>query len=135
MEELKIKVDSKHAGKRLDKFLVEVLEKRFSRSFIKKLIDGKNISVDGSYTNAHYKVSPGEAIKVTIPEPKSLELKPEDIPLDLDVNICPKDTVIFRRDPVLERRVFSTMEDSTKLTKEEENRIISSFSSYCYPSE
>ncbi|MCP4727835.1 MAG: hypothetical protein GY863_22545, partial [bacterium] len=55
-----------------------------------------------------------------------INMKPEDTPLDLNVNTYPKDTVIFRRDPVLERRVFSTMEDSTKLTKEEENRIISS---------
>ncbi|MFC1493344.1 hypothetical protein ACFL6O_05230 [candidate division KSB1 bacterium] len=55
-----------------------------------------------------------------------INMKPEDTPLDLEVNTYPKDTVIFRRDPVLERRVFSTMEDSTKLTKEEENRIICS---------
>lgn len=83
MEELRFKVDGSHAGKRLDKFLVEVLEGRFSRSFIKKLIDGKNISVNEKHTSAHHKVSSGEAIKITVPDPKSLELKPENIPLDI----------------------------------------------------
>lgn len=83
MEELGFTVDEKLAGKRLDIFLVDALGKRFSRSFIKKLIDGKNISVNGKYQNAHHKVSQGESIQVIIPEPKSLELEAQDIALDI----------------------------------------------------
>ncbi|MFC1493319.1 hypothetical protein ACFL6O_05105, partial [candidate division KSB1 bacterium] len=58
-----------------------------------------------------------------------INMKPEDIPLDLSKNGMQdkqNKEVIFRRDPLLESEVFSTMTDSAKLTKEEENRIISS---------
>jgi len=83
MEELGFTVDEKRAGKRLDIFLVDALGKRLSRSFIKKLIDGRNISVDGKHRNAHHKVLRGESIQVIIPEPKSLELEAQDIELDI----------------------------------------------------
>ncbi|MGB2705371.1 MAG: RluA family pseudouridine synthase [Candidatus Omnitrophota bacterium] len=83
MEEIRIRVEAAHAGKRLDKFLVEVLEKKFSRTFIKKLIDGKHIAVNQAHTNAHHRVSEGELIAVTIPRPKATELLPENIPLEI----------------------------------------------------
>lgn len=83
MEELRLTVEGSHAGKRLDKFLVEALQKKFSRSFIKKLIDTKNVLVNEKHANAHYKVSAGESLVVSIPEPKALELLPENIPLDI----------------------------------------------------
>ncbi|NQU95388.1 MAG: RluA family pseudouridine synthase [Candidatus Omnitrophica bacterium] len=83
MEEHKLRVEMSNAGKRIDKFLVDAFEGKFSRSFIKKLIDAENVLVDGKHPNAHYKVSAEEIIKVTIPEPKALQLKPENIPLDI----------------------------------------------------
>ena len=83
MEKINLTVGDKHAGKRLDKFLVEALEKRFSRTFIKKLIDDKKILVDQKTQNPHYKVSQGELIEIEIPKPRALELKPEKIPLDI----------------------------------------------------
>jgi 23S rRNA pseudouridine1911/1915/1917 synthase len=83
MEELKFKVDSGDAGKRLDKFLADILKGKLSRSFIKKLIDGKNVCVNEEYTNAHHKILSGEVVKVTIPDPKPLEIKPENLPLDI----------------------------------------------------
>ena len=83
MREIKLKVDEKHSGKRLDKFLADELSAEFSRSFIKKLIDEKNILVNQEYRNAHYKVSEGEKIELKIPDPKPLNLEPENIPLDI----------------------------------------------------
>lgn len=83
MEKIKFTVDSGHAGSRLDKFLTGMLETRFSRTFIKKLIDGKTVFIDGKNKNAHYKVLKGETIEVTIPEAKPLELTPENIPLEI----------------------------------------------------
>jgi len=83
MEELDLKVDESRAGKRLDVFLVDALQKRLSRSFIKKLIDSKNVSVGGKHRNAHHKVSIGDEIHLTIPEPKSMELAAQDIALDI----------------------------------------------------
>jgi len=83
MEEIKISVRDKHAAKRLDRFLAEALGGRFSRTFFKKLIDTENVRVNGKCENAHYKVSEGELIEITIPEPRSMELSPENIPLDV----------------------------------------------------
>lgn len=83
MEELSFRVEKGQAGIRLDKFLVEVFRGRFSRTFIRKLIDSENVRVNETRANAHYKVSSGEGIKVTVPPPKTLELKPENIPIEI----------------------------------------------------
>ena len=83
MEEIKLSVKEKHAGKRLDRFLVEALGGRFSRTFLKKLIDADVVRVNGESENAHYKVSEGEGVEVQVPDPKPLELKPENIPLEI----------------------------------------------------
>ncbi|MBN1353578.1 MAG: RluA family pseudouridine synthase [Candidatus Omnitrophica bacterium] len=83
MEELNLEVDEKSTGERLDRYLVRALENRFSRSFIARLIDGKNVLVDGRQRKAHYRVMPGESITLSIPEPESIKLKPENIPLDI----------------------------------------------------
>lgn len=83
MEEIKISVKEKHAGKRLDRFLVEALGGRFSRTFLKKLIDTDAVRVNGENENAHYKVSEGEGVEVQVPDPKPLELKAENIPLEI----------------------------------------------------
>jgi len=83
MEEIKIEVATECAGERLDKFLVGCLAKKFSRTFIKKLIDEGNVTLNRSGTNAHHRVSGGELIEITIPEPKSMELSPENMPLEI----------------------------------------------------
>ena len=83
MEEIKIRVEADRAGERLDKFVVGALAKKFSRTFIKKLIDGAHVAVNQSRTNAHHRVSEGELIVITVPEPKSMELLPENIPLEV----------------------------------------------------
>ncbi|MFH1593752.1 MAG: RluA family pseudouridine synthase [Candidatus Omnitrophota bacterium] len=81
VEELKISVDESYTGLRIDKFLVAALNMRFSRTFIRKLIDDQNVLVNEKFINAHYKVSQGESVEIRIPDPKSLELKPENIPI------------------------------------------------------
>jgi len=83
VETLEFVVDEKHANMRLDKFLVGRAEGRFSRSFIKKLIDDKNVLVCGECRNAHFSVSDGEKIVLSIPDPIKMELVPEDIKLDI----------------------------------------------------
>jgi len=97
MEELNFKVDNRETPERLDKFLVGVLKGRFSRTFVKKLIDGGNVTMDGKDVNAHYKVTSGENVKVAIPAPKVLELKPENIPLDIVYE--DKDLVVINKKP------------------------------------
>ncbi len=54
-----------------------------------------------------------------------VNMKPLETALDIEPDGEFIEEVLFRRDPGLEIKVFNTMEDSTKLTKAEENRIIS----------
>ncbi len=67
---------------RLDKVCSELFPD-YSRSQIKQLLDGGNITVNGKNEKAKYKVKPGDVIRLEEPETKTLELRPEDIPLDI----------------------------------------------------
>jgi len=83
MEELKFTVDARRSGKRLDTFLADIVQRKLSRMFVKKLIEGGHVLVNRVHRSAHYRVSEGEAIEVTIPEVKPLKLLPENIPLEI----------------------------------------------------
>lgn len=67
---------------RLDKACSEIFSD-YSRSQIKQLIDGGNITVNGKTEKAKYKVKSGDVIRLEEPETKTLELRPENIPLDI----------------------------------------------------
>ena len=84
--------DSTDAGVRIDKYISEELE-GLSRSYIKKLIDKGNITInnkeDGQEITqkknikASYCITDGDRIRVMLPEPEKLEIVPEDIPLEI----------------------------------------------------
>lgn len=67
---------------RLDKVCSEIFSD-YSRSQIKQLLDGRNITVNGKTEKAKYKVKSGDLIRLEEPETKTLELRPENIPLDI----------------------------------------------------
>lgn len=67
---------------RLDKVLSE-LAPEISRSQIKNLIDDGYVTVNGEKVKPKYKVHSGDQIILDRPEPRSLELTPENIPLDI----------------------------------------------------
>ncbi|WP_288552195.1 RluA family pseudouridine synthase [uncultured Ligilactobacillus sp.] len=67
---------------RLDKACSEIFSD-YSRSQIKQLLDGGNITVNGKIEKAKYKVKSGDVIRLEEPETKTLELRPENIPLDI----------------------------------------------------
>lgn len=67
---------------RLDKVCSEIFSD-YSRSQIKQLLDGGNIIVNGKTEKAKYKVKSGDVIRLEEPETKTLELRPENIPLDI----------------------------------------------------
>lgn len=70
-------------GKRLDAFLSEFFEDA-TRSYIQKLIDNQNVSIDGkNKTKSGNKLKGKEKIIVKIPEDEVLEVLPEDIPIDI----------------------------------------------------
>jgi len=79
---LKIIVPPGQSKVRLDKFLVDHME-GVSRSRLQKLLDAGKVTVDGKPAKAHHPVRPSENIEVILPAPKKLEIRPENIPLNI----------------------------------------------------
>ncbi len=69
-------------GVRIDAFLSNEIAD-MSRSFIQKLIEDKSILVNDKATKSNYKLKANDNIFVCIPEPKEVEIVPENIPLDI----------------------------------------------------
>ena len=66
---------------RLDVFLSARLG--VTRSAAKKLLDGGHITVGGKAVKASRPVNAGEEVVAEIPDPETLDLTPQDIPVDI----------------------------------------------------
>ncbi len=77
----KIKINEENVGKRIDSFIPSI-KKDISRSMVQKLIEEKNIKVNGKETKHSYKLKLNDEIEISIPEAKEIDLKAQDIPLD-----------------------------------------------------
>ncbi len=73
-------VTAEQEGMRLDVFLTERLEG--SRSYIQNLIKSGHVTVGDKLGKANLRLSADAVVYVEIPEPESVEVKPEDIPVD-----------------------------------------------------
>ena len=73
---------AEQTGERLDVFLVRQ-QPDFSRAHVQKLIREGSALVDGKMRKANYKLNDGARITLTIPEAEPVEIKAEDIPLDI----------------------------------------------------
>ncbi|MCK5306939.1 MAG: RluA family pseudouridine synthase [Candidatus Omnitrophica bacterium] len=83
MEKKKFKITSESAGGRIDQYLVEVLDKRCSRSAIQKLINEKLILLDSNPVKSRHILKEGESIAISfMPEEDSLP-RAEKIELDV----------------------------------------------------
>ena len=69
------------AGKRIDMYVAEKLE--ISRVTVQRLIEDKKIILNGKSIKPSYKVKEGDIIKYEMEEPKEINVKPEDIPLEV----------------------------------------------------
>lgn len=69
-------------NERLDAYLAKELDE-VSRSYIQKLIKENLVYVNNKHMKSSYLVKEGDFIKVNLPEPKKLEIVPEDIPIDI----------------------------------------------------
>lgn len=67
---------------RLDKVLSERLPE-YSRSQIQQWLKSGSVYLEDKPVKANHKVKKGETIIIQIPEPETLELIPEDIPLEI----------------------------------------------------
>ncbi|HWQ71365.1 MAG TPA: RluA family pseudouridine synthase [Desulfitobacteriaceae bacterium] len=68
-------------GIRIDVGISGALDK--SRTFVQNLIDHGHVSVNGEIVKANYKIRAGDKVRVRIPEPRLLEVLPDNIPLDI----------------------------------------------------
>jgi ribosomal large subunit pseudouridine synthase D (EC 5.4.99.-) len=68
-------------GIRIDVGITGALDK--SRTFVQNLISGGHVLVNGETVKANYKIHAGDNVQVRIPEPRLLEVLPENIPLDI----------------------------------------------------
>ena len=69
------------AGKRIDMYVAEKLE--ISRVTVQRLIEDKKIILNEKSVKPSYKVKEGDIIKYEMEEPKEINVKPEDIPLEV----------------------------------------------------
>ena len=82
METYNIEADENWTDKRVDKGLADYFD-NYSRSFLKKLLDDGNILVNDKKAKPSLKIASGDRIDITIPSIASVEIEPENIPLDI----------------------------------------------------
>ena len=75
-------ISSEQSTLRLDRVLTD-LEPEFTRSYLQNLVKDGAVLVNGKAEKVSYKVKEGDEIQVIIPEPRDLEVLPQDIPLDI----------------------------------------------------
>lgn len=75
-------VEASHAGERLDHYLSEQIANQ-SRSAVQKWINDGLVLVNGSQCKSSLKLKAGDEVSATIPEPEPVDIKPENIPLDI----------------------------------------------------
>ena len=75
-------VETDLVGERIDKVITLKCELS-SRSAAQKLLEDNTVKVNGIIVTKNYKVRLGDKITVQIPEAKELEIKAENIPLDI----------------------------------------------------
>ena len=82
MDEIIFTADEALAGMRIDKALSSKAE-GFTRSHIQSVLSDDGVKVNGKTVSKSYKLSPGDEVVFTVPEPTLLSAEPEDIPLDI----------------------------------------------------
>ena len=77
-----IKLISEESDIRIDAYISSKLD-NLSRSAVQKLINDDNITVNNKAINKNYKLKLNDEIKILMPPPQVLDVKPEDIELDI----------------------------------------------------
>ena len=82
MEIKQIKIDNNQIGKRIDAFIPTIC-KDLSRSTIQRLIEEKQIKVNGKEIKSSYKTTLNDIIEINIPDAKEIDLKAQEIPIEI----------------------------------------------------
>lgn len=75
-------VSQEEKGKRLDTYIPSV-DTDITRTSAQRLIEDGNILVNGKNVKVSYKIQENDKISVEIPKPKQIELKAQDIPIEI----------------------------------------------------
>lgn len=75
-------VRQEEKGKRLDTYIPSV-DTDITRTSAQRLIEDGNILVNGKNAKVSYKIQENDKISVEIPEPKQIELKAQNIPIEI----------------------------------------------------
>ena len=82
MKELEFVVSDEHVGERVDKAL-PLIHSDFSRNSVQQLISDGLVLVNGAPCNKKTSLKSGDVISVQVPDPVTLSVEAEDIPLDI----------------------------------------------------
>ena len=82
MNRFEFSVSSEQVGERLDKFL-SLQDMGLTRSAVQKLIGDGGVTLGGKIVSKNYKLRDGDCIAVVISEPTELDVKPQDIPIEI----------------------------------------------------
>ena len=80
MQEYKIRQDEQNI--RLDKIFASI-DNSISRTSVQRLIEEGKILVNEKQEKPSYKVNEGDIIKIEKEEPQEIDLKPQEIPIDI----------------------------------------------------
>lgn len=80
MQEYKIRKEEKNI--RLDKVITNI-DNNISRTSVQRLIEEGKILVNKKQEKPSYKVLEGDIIEIEKEEPKEIDLKPQEIPIDI----------------------------------------------------
>ena len=75
-------VKKEEAGKRIDAYISNK-DEQISRTAVQRLIEEESILVNGNKTKASYKVQENDEIEIQEVKPKEIELKAQEIPLEV----------------------------------------------------
>lgn len=82
MKQITYDVAPEDEGTRIDRFLALKMED-LSRAYVQKIMKLERVCVNDKVVPQGYKLCAGDVISVAVPEPEVLEVKAEDIPLDV----------------------------------------------------
>ncbi|MEG0615416.1 MAG: RluA family pseudouridine synthase [Oscillospiraceae bacterium] len=82
MEKLEFSAGFDCQGERLDRWIVGQ-DTSLTRSLVQKLILNGGVLVNENIISKNYIVKPNDFIEITIPEPIELDVKAEDLPVDI----------------------------------------------------
>ena len=71
-----------NTGERLDAFLARSVE-GLTRSGAQRLLEESCVLVDGKPAKKNHKLTIGQAVDLTVPEPKEVDIVPTEMPLDI----------------------------------------------------